>query len=349
MSVDIYSPRTMARMVAEMKPARSFVLERFFSESQSFESKSVDIDIETSVRSMAPFVGDRSAGSAVDDLGYTTETYTPPLVAPKSLLTEDHLRQRLPGETLYEGRSPAERQAALVGKRLGQLNSMILRREEWMAAQALLTGAVAISGDGVTSRSVDFGAPDALTIALLDAADRWTADTADILANLRTWARLIAQYSGLAADTVILGQEAAAALLGNTALAAMLDKRRVELGLISPEMTTIPGVTYLGSVKGTALDLFSYDEWYIAPATGTETPMITPEMIIMGSTQARAVRYYGAVAVANEGGSLDLMAGERIPDSWTEKEPAGRIIKLSARPLPAPVQIRGFLRATVVA
>ena len=41
--------------------------------------------------------------------GYETKTYTPPLVAPEKVTTVDDLLQRRPGESLYSGRTPAER------------------------------------------------------------------------------------------------------------------------------------------------------------------------------------------------------------------------------------------------
>lgn len=41
--------------------------------------------------------------------GYQTKTYTPPLVAPEKVTTVDDLLIRRPGESLYSGRTPAER------------------------------------------------------------------------------------------------------------------------------------------------------------------------------------------------------------------------------------------------
>ena len=56
------------------------------------------------------------------------------------------------------------------------------------------------------------------------------------------------------------------------------------------------------------------------------------------------------VATGSDGAaSLAIVRGARIPDSWIEKEPPARFIKISSRPLPVPIQIGAFLKATVVA
>ena len=352
MAVDIYSPRTMDAMLRQMKGPRSFLLDRLFTGVKTFSSESVDVDIATGARRMAPFTGPRSAGTAVDALGFVTKTYTPPLIDLKAPLSEDHLRKRLAGETLYEGRSPAEREAALVGEMLADLAGMIGRREEWMAARQLEDGELTISGDGIAEYTIDFGRAADQTISLLTAADRWTETTADILGDIREWVRLISKSCGQVADTLVLGESAAKAFLANSTLMTALDVRRVDLGLISPEMTNMPGVTFLGRVKGTAVDVFSYDEWYLAGATGTETGMITTTHAVMFASGARATRYYGAVAVASESGgssSLNLVEGERVPDAWVQKSPPARIIRLATRSLPAMVQADATLCAQVVA
>ncbi len=56
-------------------------------------------------RSSAAVVG----GKVVPNTGYETKTYTPPLVAPEKVTTVDNILQRRPGESLYSGRTPAER------------------------------------------------------------------------------------------------------------------------------------------------------------------------------------------------------------------------------------------------
>lgn len=352
MAVDLFSPRTMGRMLEERKAPRGFFRAVFFRNSQTYDTEHIDFDVETRVRLMAGFSSAKLPGKVVDDQGFVTKSFTPPLLNPKTYTDAEKLLHRLLGENIYQTSSPEERAAALAGKNLGKLDDMIRRREEWMCAQAALYGSVQVTGQGVNTL-IDFGRNAGNTIALLAAADRWTAATADILGNFRTWSRTIVQRTGLAPDVGIVGRLAADALLANTTLAAQLDTMRINLGQIDPEYRQELGATYLGTLKGTGIDLWTYDEWYIDPENpgAGEQEMMPAKCVMLGSTRAQTEMAYGAVPVAmgqDGSASITIVPGERVPESWIEKEPAGRIIKVSARPLAIPTQVNAFLRVQVV-
>ena len=57
--------------------------------------------------------------------------------------------ERLPGEDLFSGRTPADRAAEKLIEEYNQLNDMTTRREEWLAAQVLTTGKLKVQGHGV--------------------------------------------------------------------------------------------------------------------------------------------------------------------------------------------------------
>lgn len=92
----------------------------------------------------------------VERRGFVTRTLEPPLVAPDLVTTAELLLNRLPGENIYNAKSPAERAAEQLGKDLLELDEMVNRREEWMCAQVLFTGQVDIVGEGVDD-TVYFG------------------------------------------------------------------------------------------------------------------------------------------------------------------------------------------------
>jgi hypothetical protein len=162
------------------------------------------------------------------------------------------------------------------------------------------------------------------------------------------------QRTGIRPDVAVLGREAADALLEHAATQAQLDTMRMDLGQIAPEYRDAYGATYLGTLRGVGLDLWSYDEWYIDPeAIGTgEQEMMPSKVVLLGSTRAQTEIAYGAVPVATgtDGSSaISLISGARVPESWIQKEPAARFLKVSSRPLPIPVQVNAFLKATVIA
>lgn len=91
----------------------------------------------------------------MDRQSYKIETYKPPLVAPKRVLTADNLGVRLPGEPLYNGYHPNRRHVELLQNDLLELDEAITRREEWMCAQALFNAAIPVVGEG-ESRVIRF-------------------------------------------------------------------------------------------------------------------------------------------------------------------------------------------------
>jgi hypothetical protein len=246
------------------------------------------------------------------------------------------------GQHIYAGAdSAASRAAKQVGKDLAYLEEIITRREEWMAAQLVQTGKVAIVGDGVDDE-IDFGM-DASHIITLTGNDLWSDQTnSKPLEDLRAWRRLILKDSGLNATDVIMGTDALDAFLDHPDVQGKLDTRRIDLGEINPAQ--VPnGVIYYGRIKDVAVDLWVYDEWYYDEGSSTELPMIDTKKVVMGSRQARTARHYGAIQ------DLEATAAvSRFPKSWTEQDPSVRFIMVQSAPLVSLHQVDGFLCAKVL-
>lgn len=357
MSVDLYSPRSMAAALQQMKKARSFMRQLMIRAEEEYSTENVDVDIQTGARRLAPFINPNiGISKQVDRIGYSTQSYTAPMVSPKRSISVTDIQKRLPGESLYSAVSPDARAAQLLGQDLAELDDIIMRTEEWMCAQAAINSAIAISGDDVsetitfsrTAALVDAApaasAPNGLgtsspTSTKLTTARTWDQSTADIPTQLQQLRRLFQKTIGISPTDVVMGADAADYFLKNTAIATLLDSRRMDLGLIAPEIRD-GGATYLGSLRASGVDLWAYDEWYI-DANGVEQPMIPANKIVMLSRNSYTVMRYGAVAVSSGDGdssSLSLVTGRRVPQSWVSKEPAVRFLKVSARPLVVPVQ-----------
>ncbi len=350
MAIDMYSRRAMARALKQMTPARTFIRDMFFKARETSDKDYVDVDIQTQPRRMASFVSPRSEAKVTDKAGFITNSYKPPLVSNKSSVTGDDLVNRVPGEDIYEeGLSPEEREAQHVGMILADLDNMVTRREEWMCIRALFAGQVEVVGDGV-SDTIPFGRLAENVIALPAAARRWDAATAKIIEDLSDWRRICVKNSGLTPDVAVLGTKAANALKENSALMTALDNYRMEFGQIRPDAPDMQGVSFIGTIEG--LRLFAYDEWYVDPADGLAKAMVPEKQVMLCSTMADMRIRYAAVPLAtgtDAGSSITLVRGARVPDSWVEKDPATRWVKVASRPLPVPVQINASLVATVVA
>ena len=60
--VSIFDPRTMGRLVSRMPPVRTFFRDTFFRHTETFPTKSVDVDFKKGNRALAPFVQPQNAG-----------------------------------------------------------------------------------------------------------------------------------------------------------------------------------------------------------------------------------------------------------------------------------------------
>ena len=250
------------------------------------------------------------------------------------------------GENVYSQKSPDERAAEILLRDMARLDTMIEIREEWMCAKALFTGAVDVSGEGV-SQNIDFGMSNTHKVTLGTGA-KWTDTGINPLTDIATWKTLIAKDSFLSADIVIMGAGAAKAFINNAEVQKNLDIRNIDLGVIRPQ--ELPsGAKYIGSDRLNGVDYYTYEGYYVDPTTGVQTPFVPNGAVLLASKSARTSMMYGAVTIADENTkALLTYAMPRVPDSWTSKKPAARFIQLNSRPLPVPHDIDGFVVATVI-
>lgn len=346
MPISMFDTREMIPMLEEAKPANTFLKGLCFNNVVTHETKHVDIDIYAGKRRLAPFVKPEIGSKTVERIGFKTETYEPPQVAPDMVTTSEDMLKRAPGEDIYGAMSPDQRAAQQLTRDMVEMDNMITRREEEMCSQALFTGQIQVVGEGINDTIQYWSQLPAneQPYVALGSGDRWNESTSEIQANLRTWRRNVVQRCGIAPSFALLGSDAADALLSNDALVKSLDTRRIDMGEINPEFLP-EGVIYYGRLKGSAIDLWGYDEWYL-DASGDEQPMVPTKKVLLGSPQVRTSMLYGCVVDSVEGS----FALPRVPVSWTQrKDPAGRILAVKSKPLPAIHQIYGFHVAEVLA
>jgi hypothetical protein len=352
MSLNSFQPRVMRAALEQLKPPRQFFKPMFFKTDEEQLTEHCDVDVVDETRRMAPFVSEHGAGKFVEREGFTTSTVTPPRVAPKMTVTTPDVQTRLPGEHIYEGRSPDEREAALVRQTLQTLDNTIVRREEWMCARALFDSEIDISGDDIT-QTITYPRDSSLVLGLLGSSDRWDAATSDIPKQIRAWRRLILKKTGLSSDIMVVSEEAADALLANQLLlgsstkGGQLNTLNLNMGQISPQLLE-SGATFYGMFAGTNVQIWGHDEWFIDPTDGSEDPMVPSKRILLGCSQARTAMRYGAVRVKTGENTTAMVANRRVIETWVDREPAVRVVKMTSRPIPVPIQNNAFLTAQVI-
>ena len=229
--INIYEPRYLAEAVRTAPPIRTFLRDRFFSNVKTFSTERVDIDIVKGNRKMAAFVHPMVGGEIVQNEGYETKSYAPPLINPATVTTADMFLQRLPGEDIYSGRTPADRAAEKLAEEYNKLNDMTTRREEWMAAQVLTTGQLKVKGKGV-DEVIDFGFTNKIN---LEGTKQWGKSAADTLGNLREWKQQVSRNGFANADMVVMGKKASDTFMADSKVLDLMDKRRFDIGAMAPK------------------------------------------------------------------------------------------------------------------
>lgn len=341
--MDMFTTRKMLEALKIGLPAHSFLRDRFFAKVVEADTERVDIDIVKGKRRLAPFVHPKIGGKTVERDGYTTNSYAAPEVSPDMITTAEDFIGRAPGQPIYGASNPNQRAAQQLGEDLAELDNMITRREEAMCAEALFSGKVTVKGEGYDEVVNYWPAAQAeQPYQELQGDARWNQADGNPQLDLREKRRAIIQASGVTPTDAIMGTDALDAFLAK--VGKELDYRRVDLGQIDPQH--LPnGVTYWGRLKDSALDIWTYDEWYVDD-NGDEKPMVPADKVLIGSPAVPTTMAYGMVTLfrgSGDNAAPEFYAARRVPDSWTQrKNPAGRIVQIKSRPLPIVNQIDGF-------
>jgi hypothetical protein len=314
-------------------------------------AESITFDVVKGRRTIAPYVSPRVAGKVMQKNGYSTKNYVPPYVKPKTVSTAGDFLKRSPGEVFYgSGKSPEIRAAEKLAEELIYCDDSITRREEQQCSEVIHTGKLIIKGDGVDDE-IDFGM-DQDNLATLTGNDKWSSyATAHPLEDFKELKRQALNRSGVGATDAIMGTNACidffrcADIVGSPDKKSLFDLTNVELGRINPEEMP-DGVTYIGRLRDPAINVWTYDEWYIDEDTGEEKPMIDPDSVILGSRNGQGTRCYGAIKDV-EAIEAGLFAVPRYPKTWTEKDPSARYLMLQSAPLMVPKVIDSWVRVKV--
>lgn len=227
--VNIYTPRYLAEVVRLAPPVYTFFRDTFFTNVHVFPTKAIDFDLVKGDRRMAAFVHPRNGAKVLSSAGYETLSYKPPLINPYDITTADQLMNRLPGEEMYSGMTPAQRAAQKQVEEYNRLNDSVIRREEWMCAQAIMTGQIPIVGEGV-NEIVDFGFTNKKK---LTGTAVWGGDKAAIADNLRDWKHEVAVNGFANVDMCVMGWKALGLFLADLDIRSRLDTKNYGYGAIN--------------------------------------------------------------------------------------------------------------------
>ncbi len=169
--------------------------------------------------------------------------------------------------------------------------------------------------------------------------------------QLKEWRKQVQKTGFVNCNICIMGDEALEAFIMDEEVQKLLDVERYDLAVIKPR--ELPnGVTYIGTIQGEGMDIYSYNEWFLDNWTNKDKPenkpLVPTNAVALLSTEANYSMYYGGVGVVDESGkTIAVVEGSRIPEQWVERRPPRRFLQLNSAPLCVPHEVDSWYVATV--
>jgi len=344
-----YTTAELVQVVPNLKTSQNFLLDMFFPNIVEYDTEEVAIDIDVGLRRMSPFVSPLVEGKLVEQRRYVTNKFKPAYIKDKRAPDLRKPVRRQIGERIGGELTGEERMMANLNFEMADQVDMVNRRLEWMAASALTSGTVTITGDGFPTTLIDFGRAAALTIAL-SGSNRWgyTLNAAgrdtNIVGQIDAWGATILKQSGAVVTDIVFT---------NTPWKIFMQAEGVQGAIFYPDLASKGNEINPGSQinKGAVYkgrwgqyDLWLYNDWYI-DANNVEQPMLPDGNVIMSSGDAlMGTRAFGMIIDPR----FAYKAMAYAPKTWIQEDPAQTIIMLQSAPLVIPSRVNASLCVTVI-
>ncbi len=326
--------RTLLGVVERSLKPTTTLVDTFFPEIRTFVTETVEMEYRKGARKMAPFVVPGSKGVNMARTGSQIRAYKAPLMKPKRVIEASDIMRRGFGETVYSQRTPEERAMELRARDMAELIDSCARREEWMAAQALINGSYQISGyadDGKTELidTVTFDGFENKTV--ISGAGTWDNDTAKIYDDIGDASQTIRRKAGLIPAIAICSANVAKYIINNEQLRQyMMVPSRDNLALMSIQPKLVrPELMRVGYISALSLDIYAYDGGY-ENENGEFTPYIPDDHMIIG-IPGRGKRLYGAVTQLEEDRQYHTYEGQYVPKVTVDIENDNSSVIISSR------------------
>lgn len=336
MAGQIYDTTTLLSVMSQTKVLTPFYLS-FFTGQINFDTEDIAFDrVNTDYRRLAPFVAPNVQGRVQGRDGYDTVSFKPAYVKPKDIVDPSMDIVRQPGEALGTGSLTLDqRRNAVIAEILRQHRSKLTNRNEWLAARALIDGAVTIQGEDYPAVTVNFRRHSSLSYALTGTA-RWSQSTGKPLDDIKAAKLNAHSRSGVKITRLIFGANAWEYFIARVDIKELMNR---SYGGLNTEVTRMydgyEGQEYLGVIQGLDgggrieawLDTSKYvDE------NGSEQYFLDQDTVVGIGNGVEGVRCFGAIR--------DLRAGLRPMEVFTKMyenhDPSVEYILSQSAPLMVP-------------
>lgn len=353
MAIDIYSTNHLLMAVEQTAQPTSFLLDRYFQANpltDVFSTEKVLVDYKDGNKRLAPFVAPRKGGVTMEREGYTTTEFQPANIAPRRTLTIDDLNKRGFGESLLSKMTPAQRSMVLMLMDNEDLDKMITRRKEVMAAETMLTNGCIMkhiaddekNGEEKEIRFYDETSnPSVYTPSI-----PWGQPGADICGDLAAMCKFLAAGSCAAKD-VIVSPDVAGIMINDEKIKELMNIRNFSIGSVDPVEHT-PGVNRIMviNILGRNLEVFCYEEVY-KDDDGTLKQYIPEGSVIVTAPGAGRTLYGAVTQIEQTDRQFHTYPGMRVPKYMADENNNTRTLTLTSRPLLIPNEKNPWISSKV--
>lgn len=343
MAFELYGTAEMLDVLRVTPLESAYWLDGWFNQARQFDTAEIMFDKLKTVRKLAPFVSPVVQGRVMKSRGFETFSFAPAYVKPKHIVDPNRQFNRRPGEVPGLGSStPGARWNAAIAENLAEERESIHRRENWMAAMAIIYGKVTITGEDYPTQVVDFRRNPGLNRVLVGDA-RWGEASADPLADIKELRTLAFEKSGSGITRLTMGLGAFDLFYQDEGVQKLL---KTELGAVPRTSDSTlsalgsPGqpYEYMGVLQGAngqgRLEIYTYNEQYEDENEVTQSIMDTYSVVGTGPN-IRGVRCYGAIRDKRAG----LQALPLFPKMWDQEDPSLTYTMTQSAPLMVPTNI----------
>lgn len=345
--INIYEPQTMQPAFNKRMPVTTFLRDTFFPSDQTFPTKHVLMDFKKNQQTVAPLVAEGSKPVNIRRQGYQTKIYTAPFINLSAPYDVDFLQARLPGETVFGGMTPEQRALVLMQQDFADLDDMVTRREELMAAQLMQTGTVTLTGfvdDTATEVRTDTINFQFDNIVNLIGGDQWNQSTSkkyeDLLAAVSKVRR-----GGYNPTMAILGEKAWANLRQDSDfMNQYMDLRYAQFGSINPQLNLQNGngYMYIGRLTELGIDLYQYIAHYYDDTDKELKPFIEPNKVIVGSQNTGEMLFGAITMIPEDSNNFVTIESARASKVVVNRENDTKSLIVKSRPVPKPYDVASW-------
>lgn len=252
MPINAFDPRTLQRMIeVRQRPILWYSSKYFKKADRVAGTRTVERPKRVQTQAMAPFQRPTERSRMVDRDSVDYMAVQVPYMKPgMPTSAEEIIQRRTPGDHLYSEKDLRAEAQAQIARDIADLDDMIERRKEWMAAQGIITGRTPVvnlddEGKASINAEVDWNMP-ASHLITLTGTDLWSdRENSDPLANIKAWRQMCVRHAMVAPDILTLGIEAALQFTRNETTLKLMDNRRVEAGNVELKDAGLEQITMI--------------------------------------------------------------------------------------------------------